>query len=36
VIGIAVSGYQKDGQTVGLNMFIPIGDAMDFLSLERQ
>jgi len=36
VIGIAVSGYQKDGQAVGLNMFIPIGDAMDFLSLERQ
>ncbi len=36
VIGIVVSGYQKDGQAVGLNMFIPIGDAMDFLSLERQ
>ena len=36
VIGIAVSGYQKDGQAVGLNMFIPIGDAMDFLALERQ
>lgn len=36
VIGIAVSGYQNNGQSVGLNMFIPIGDAMDFLSLERQ
>jgi len=36
VIGIAVSGYKSDGQFVGLNMFIPIGDAMDFLALERQ
>lgn len=36
VIGIAVSGYKNDGQFVGLNMFIPIGDAMDFLSLERK
>lgn len=36
VIGIAVSGYQNNGQMLGLNMFIPIGDAMDFLSLERK
>jgi len=37
VIGIAVSVYQdSSGQQVGLNMFIPIGDAMDFLGLERQ
>lgn len=37
VIGIAVSVYQNSsGQQVGLNMFIPIGDAMDFLALERQ
>jgi serine protease Do len=35
VIGIAVSGYQNNGPA-GLNMFIPIGDAMDFLSLEQQ
>jgi S1-C subfamily serine protease len=34
VIGIAVSGYQNNGPA-GLNMFIPIGDAMDFLSLEQ-
>jgi serine protease Do len=35
VIGIAVSGYQNN-RPAGLNMFIPIGDAMDFLSLEQQ
>jgi S1-C subfamily serine protease len=35
VIGITVSHYLNDGQPAGLNMFIPIGDAMDFLSLEQ-
>jgi S1-C subfamily serine protease len=35
VIGIAVMHYLNGGQPAGLNMFIPIGDAMDFLSLEQ-
>ena len=34
VIGITDLGIQNDGPA-GLNLFIPIGDAMDFLSLER-
>ncbi len=34
VIGIAVAQYRNDGPT-GINIFIPIGDAMDFLSLEQ-
>jgi S1-C subfamily serine protease len=34
VIGIAVAQYRNDGPT-GINMFIPIGDAMDFLSLQQ-
>ena len=34
VIGIAVSGVEVGGP-VGLNFFIPIGDAMDFLNLEQ-
>jgi S1-C subfamily serine protease len=34
VIGISTMGYLNDGPA-GLNMFIPIGDAMDFLSLEQ-
>jgi serine protease Do len=34
VIGIAVAQYRNDGPT-GINMFIPVGDAMDFLSLEQ-
>ena len=36
VIGITVSHYLNDGQPAGLNMFIPIGDAMDFLALEQK
>jgi S1-C subfamily serine protease len=36
VIGITVSLYLNGGQPAGLNMFIPIGDAMDFLSLEQR
>lgn len=35
VIGITVSHYLNGGQPAGLNMFIPIGDAVDFLSLEQ-
>jgi S1-C subfamily serine protease len=35
VIGITVMHDLNDGQPAGLNMFIPIGDAMDFLSLEQ-
>jgi serine protease Do len=33
VIGITDLGFQNDGPA-GLNLFIPIGDALDFLSLE--
>lgn len=35
VIGITVLMYFNEGQPAGLNMFIPIGDAMDFLALEQ-
>lgn len=35
VIGITVKHYLNGGQPAGLNMFIPIGDAMDFLALEQ-
>ena len=35
VIGITVSTVERGGP-VGLNFFIPIGDAMDFLSLKQQ
>lgn len=35
VIGITVMMYFNEGQAAGLNMFIPIGDAMDFLALEQ-
>jgi S1-C subfamily serine protease len=35
VIGITVAGVQNNGPA-GLNLFIPIGDAMDFLSLEQK
>lgn len=35
VIGIAVSGVDASVAT-GLNFFIPIGDAMDFLNLEQK
>lgn len=34
VIGVTDLGIQNDGPA-GLNLFIPIGDAMDFLSLEQ-
>lgn len=36
VIGITVAFYLNEGRTAGLNLFIPIGDAMDFLALEQQ
>ncbi len=36
VIGITVSHYMNEGQPAGLNMFIPIGDALDFLALEQK
>ena len=35
VIGLTDLGIQNDGPA-GLNLFTPIGDAMDFLALERQ
>ena len=35
VIGITVMMYFNEGQPAGLNMFIPVGDAMDFLALEQ-
>jgi serine protease Do len=35
VIGITVMLYLNGGQPAALNMFIPIGDAMDFLALEQ-
>jgi S1-C subfamily serine protease len=35
VIGLTDLGVQNDGPA-GLNLFIPIGDAMDFLSLEQE
>jgi S1-C subfamily serine protease len=34
VIGVTVAGVQNNGPA-GLNLFIPIGDAMDFLALEQ-
>jgi S1-C subfamily serine protease len=35
LLGITEAGFQNQGQNAGLNIFIPIGDAMDFLSLEQ-
>ena len=35
LLGITEGGFQNEGQSAGLNIFIPIGDAMDFLSLEQ-
>jgi S1-C subfamily serine protease len=35
VIGLTDLGFDNDGPA-GLNLFTPIGDAMDFLSLEQQ
>ena len=36
VIGITVAFYLNGGRPAGLNIFIPIGDAMDFLALEQK
>jgi S1-C subfamily serine protease len=36
VIGLTDLGIVPKGGPVGLNLFTPIGDAMDFLSLEQQ
>ena len=35
-IGVTVSGYEENGAPVGLNMFIPIGDALRALALEGE
>jgi S1-C subfamily serine protease len=35
LLGITEGGFQNGGQNAGLNIFIPIGDAMDFLNLEQ-
>lgn len=34
VIGVTVSGYQINGAPAGLNLFIPIAEAVDVLALE--
>lgn len=34
VVGLTVSGYRLDGASTGVNFFIPIKDALDFLSLD--
>jgi serine protease Do len=36
VIGFTDLGIQNEGQPAGLNLFTPIGDAMDFLNLEQK
>ena len=35
VLGLTDLGLPNQGQRAGLNLFTPIGDAMDFLSLEQ-
>jgi serine protease Do len=35
LLGITEGGFDNGGQRAGLNIFIPIGDAMDFLNLEQ-
>jgi S1-C subfamily serine protease len=34
VVGVAVSGVGQDKAPRGINFFIPIGDALDFLALK--
>jgi S1-C subfamily serine protease len=36
VVGISTAGYQAGGTQVGLNLFIPIGDALTFSGLRVQ
>ena len=35
LLGITEGEFDNEGRPAGLNMFIPIGDAMDFLNLEQ-
>lgn len=35
LLGITEGGFDNEGKPASLNIFIPIGDAMDFLSLEQ-
>jgi serine protease Do len=34
VVGVTDLGFQPDGLPTGINLFIPIGDALDFLNLK--
>jgi serine protease Do len=34
VVGLTESGYQVAGAPTGINLFVPIGDALDFLSAQ--
>ena len=34
VVGLTVAGYEPNGAPVGINLFIPIRDAIDFLALS--
>ena len=34
VIGISTAGFQSGGSQVGLNLFIPINEALDFTKLK--
>lgn len=36
VVAIAVAGYEVRGAPVGINLFIPLRDAFDFLALQPQ
>ena len=36
VVGLTVLSYRPEGGPTGLNLFIPIGDAIDFLGLNPQ
>ena len=36
VVGISTAGYQPAGSQVGLNLFIPITDAINYLGLELE
>lgn len=36
VVGLTVAGYRVGGAPSGINLFIPIGDALDFLGVSPQ
>jgi S1-C subfamily serine protease len=36
VVGLTESGYQAAGAPTGINLFVPIGDALDFLNAQPQ